>query len=233
MAGTIKYDWNPEEHVNNVERLIQIAGKHVLLNIGLDEAGKPVTTYQNMRQFRPIGVVQNISVGQNKMTQRVFEIGSAKSFISTGPTVAMFSATRALIMGPTLVGILKHGVTHTDPSTFDPKYFIFDISKADFDRPFAFVILFYAPTVTQNIEEDTSSLALLKQGTKEVIGGIVLEGCVISSQNFAINAGDVITFENVTFEAEAVRDLDVSFTPRSVGGQMIDTLPQTSSSTLV
>lgn len=233
MAETIRYDWNPEQHVNNAERLIQIAGKHVLLNIGLDENNNPVTSYQQLRQFRPIGVVQNISVGQNKMTQRVFELGSAKSYISTGPTVAMFSATRALIMGPTFIGILKHGVAHTDPTSFNPKYFVFDISQTDFDRPFAFVILFYAPTVLKNIEENTSSLSLLKQGTKEVIGGIVLEGCVISSQNFAINAGDVITFENVTFEAEAVRDLDVSFTPRAVGGQMIDIVPQPPSGTIV
>jgi len=205
-----RIDWNPSQHVNNVDRLVQIAAKHVLLNIGLDEKGVPVTTVEKLRQFRPIGVVLNFNVAQNKMTQRIFEIGSGKSFIATGPTIAVFTATRALIMGPTFMGILKHGTTHTPPESYNPKTFIFDLSDPVFDRPYLFVVMFYSPTVTQNVEEDVSSIQTLAS-SREIIGAIALEGCVLSAHNVSVNAGDVLVFENVNFEAEGVRDLNVSF----------------------
>jgi len=209
------FDWNPSQHVNNIDKLAAISGKYVLLNIGV-QGDKPALTITEMDAFKPIGLVQNFTVGQNKMSQRVFEVGSEKSFIVTGPTVANFSATRLLVMGPTLVGILKHGVTNTDPDRYDPAYFKFDIADKLLDRPFVFVLLFYAPTVQQNIEEELGTFSASNAITSnEIAGAVALEYCVLTTQSFGVNAGDVVIFENVTFEAGKVVDLDVSFTPKA------------------
>lgn len=201
------YDWNPSEHVDKIDNLANISAKHILLNIGLDNNQKPARTFENLSQFKPIGVVQNITVGQNKMTQRFFEVGSGKSFIGTGPTIATFSATRTLIQGSTLLGLLKHG-GQTAKSTF-----LFDLSDPVFDLPYVFVMLFYSPKVAENISEDISGI--LRSGfinSKEIIGAVALENCIISGHNMGLNAGDVLIFENVTFEVSRVKDLDVNFT---------------------
>ena len=129
----------------------------------------------------PIGFVQNFSFSQNKLTQRVFEVGSGVSRIAAGPNIVMANATRLVTDMDTLTGLVgSWGGAVGNVSFFD-----FDNSNRIFDTPINLVVSFYN-----------------KEG--DLIRHIVIRGCIITAENFSVNAGDVVTFENVAFEGTKV-----------------------------
>jgi len=127
----------------------------------------------------PIGFVQNFSFSQNKLTQRVFEVGSGVSRISAGPNIVMANATRLVTDMDTLTGIVGYWGTPN---------FEFDNSKKMFDEPVNLVVSFYH-----------------SDGT--LVNHVVIRNCIITAENFSVNAGDVVTFENVAFEGTKVENL--------------------------
>jgi len=127
----------------------------------------------------PIGFVQNFSFSQNKLTQRVFEIGSGISRIVAGPNIVMANATRLVTDMDTLTGLV---------GTWGSSWFEFDNSNPLFDNPINLVVSFYK-----------------SDGT--LINHVVIRGCIITAENFSVNAGDVVTFENVAFEGTKVENL--------------------------
>ena len=44
----------------------------------------------------PIGVLENVMIGQNKVLQRIFEIGSIRSYFVPGRTIGQFSIGRTM-----------------------------------------------------------------------------------------------------------------------------------------
>jgi len=127
----------------------------------------------------PIGLVQNFSFSQNKLTQRVFEVGSGVSRIAAGPNIVMANATRLVTDKDTLTGIA---------GSWGSSWFEFDNSNPLFDNPINLVVSFYD-----------------KNG--KLIQHTVIRGCIITAENFSVNAGDVVTFENVAFEGTKVENL--------------------------
>ena len=131
----------------------------------------------------PIGFVQHFSFSQDKMTQRVFEIGSGVSRISAGPNIVMANATRLVSDVDTLTGLIAFkGLS----------WFEFDNSASIFDKPVDLVVSFY--------DRDGS-----------LIQHVAIRGCIITAENFSVNAGDVVTFENVAFEGTKVENLGALF----------------------
>ena len=51
----------------------------------------------------PVGVTQSFSMGQSKAVQRIFEIGSDRSYFITGRTVGQVSLGRIMYHGPSLL----------------------------------------------------------------------------------------------------------------------------------
>ena len=128
----------------------------------------------------PIGFVQNFSFSQNKLTQRVFEVGSGVSRIAAGPNIVMANATRLVTDMDTLTGLIGYWGGSGSTTIFE-----FDNSNRIFDTPINLVLSFYS-----------------KEG--DLIKHIVIRGCIITAENFSVNAGDVVTFENVAFEGTKV-----------------------------
>jgi len=130
----------------------------------------------------PIGFVQNFSFSQNKLTQRVFEVGSGVSRIAAGPNIVMANATRLVTDMDTLTGLVGLGGMY---------WFEFDNSNPVFDIPVNLVVSFYN-----------------RDGG--LIQHTVIRGCIITAENFSVNAGDVVTFENVAFEGSKVENLGLT-----------------------
>lgn len=54
----------------------------------------------------PLGLIQNISVSQNRQVQRLFEIGSKKAYFVPGKQFANFNIGRVMFFGPSLMRML-------------------------------------------------------------------------------------------------------------------------------
>ena len=165
--------WNNAEPIDATAN--PVGAKNIVIGI-LDIAETSVS---------PIGFVQNFSFSQDKLTQRVFEIGSGVSRIAAGPNIVMANATRLVTDVDTLTGLIG---TQGIPS------FDFDNSNQIFDKPKNLVVSFYK-----------------SDGT--LINHVVIRGCIITAENFSVNAGDVVTFENVAFEGTKVENLGLTSFP--------------------
>ena len=91
----------------------------------------------------------------------------------------MANATRLVTDKDTLTGIA---------GSWGSSWFEFDNSNPLFDNPINLVVSFYD-----------------KNG--KLIQHTVIRGCIITAENFSVNAGDVVTFENVAFEGTKVENL--------------------------
>ena len=172
--------WNNAEPIDATAN--PVGAKNIVIGI-LDIAETSVS---------PIGFVQNFSFSQDKLTQRVFEIGSGVSRIAAGPNIVMANATRLVTDKDTLTGIA---------GSWGSSWFEFDNSNPLFDNPINLVVSFYK-----------------SDGT--LINHVVIRGCIITAENFSVNAGDVVTFENVAFEGSKVENLGSLFSSpaTSTGG---------------
>jgi hypothetical protein len=54
----------------------------------------------------PVGLIENFGLSQNKQLQRLFEIGSKKSYFVPGRNIASFSLGRVLFWGPSILRVL-------------------------------------------------------------------------------------------------------------------------------
>lgn len=54
----------------------------------------------------PIGIVENFGLSQNRQLQRMFEIGSKRSYFVPGRTIGSLSLGRVLFFGPSLLRVL-------------------------------------------------------------------------------------------------------------------------------
>jgi hypothetical protein len=70
----------------------------------------------------PVGVVQNVSIGHNMNLNRVFEIGSERSYFIPGRVIGQMTLSRIMYHGPSLLRTMSSSLraTRTSSSTWPP-----------------------------------------------------------------------------------------------------------------
>ena len=69
-------------------------------------AGKVAPSAAGAGAVYPIGLIENFGLSQNKQLQRLFEIGSKRSYFVPGRNIASFSLGRVLFWGPSLMRVM-------------------------------------------------------------------------------------------------------------------------------
>lgn len=70
----------------------------------------------------PIGLVDNVSIGQNKGLQQIFEVGSDRRYFIPGRTINQLSMQRVMFDGPSLMKVLYHYYLDADTTFNDPNF---------------------------------------------------------------------------------------------------------------
>ena len=71
-------------------------------SLTIDKGGHPNGGF-SLTDLVPIGLVQNVSVAQQKQLQQVFEVGSKKPYFIPGRTMISAGISRILFDGPSLM----------------------------------------------------------------------------------------------------------------------------------
>src|SRR5271166_4564664 len=106
-------DWNFKNY--HVQQDLQ-AGEFVNAETTLIAAGPPEistgannntdeTSSGNLTVF-PIGLLENFAISQSKQLQRIFEIGSSRSYFIPGRVIGSLSLGRVFYFGPSLMRVL-------------------------------------------------------------------------------------------------------------------------------
>jgi hypothetical protein len=154
----------------------------------------PANKRDSATEWKPIGLLENATLQQNKQINQLFEIGSKKSYIVPGRTYKRLSLSRVLFNGDSLLKVITSSTpyptddsiaTNDAPAGGDDARLYIDIASAYFNVPvdLGFVI---------HDQED------------DAFGAFALTGCYVQSHQMSLSGQQTVVMENVTITVDDI-----------------------------
>ena len=172
----------------------------------------------------PLGLVQNLNLGQTRNFTRVFELGGERSYMIPGRTAGQLGFGSIYYHGPSL---LRRAYAYYQDLVGDVQVqAVFpNIGAATMPNPHDVVIPPGYENIFLNLASDMFSqpigiLLVIKDSNLQMMGSVYFEGLVIPNFNWATDANGVIIQETVTCQYDRmlpVRVESVPLTPAAAG----------------
>jgi len=172
----------------------------------------------------PIGLLENVGLSQSKQLQRIFEIGSSRSYFIPGRVVGSVTLGRVLYHGPSLLKVLYAYYTQPSGSKFnflhkaqtatqldnvgrvvrDPDAKLLDLgslqeSLHDVKMRPGFDD-FYLNLASDLFNQPCGLLFYFKNGNDETVGAVYLEECHLQGHQISISSGSVLLMEGASMQ---------------------------------
>ena len=178
----------------------------------------------------PIGVLENVGMSQSKQLQRIFEIGSSRSYFIPGRTIGSLTLGRVLYHGPSLLKVLY---AHYKQSAADPADNFMDsdqdtinVGGVDIPNPNKTLLSLpamqaelhrvkYSPgfddlwlNLASDIFNQPTGLAIYFRNQLDMtLGAVYLEECYVQGHQLSISSGSVLLMEGVSLQFDRVRPI--------------------------
>jgi hypothetical protein len=172
----------------------------------------------------PIGLLENVGLSQSKQLQRVFEIGSSRSYFIPGRVVGSITLGRVLYHGPSLLKTLYAYYSQESGSLFnfmykdrtatitdnqgriqrDPDAKLLDL--ASLQSTLHDVKMrpgyddFYLNLASDLFNQPTGLLFYFKNGNDETVGSVYLEECHLQGHQLSVSSGSVLIMEGASMQ---------------------------------
>lgn len=172
----------------------------------------------------PIGLLENVGLSQSKQLQRVFEIGSSRSYFIPGRVVGSVTLGRVLYHGPSLLKVLYAYYTQPNGSKFnflhrakgttitdglgrirpDPDALLLDLASLQDSlhdvkmRP-GFDD-FYINLASDLFNQPCGLLFYFKNANDDTVGSVYLEECHLQGHQLSISSGSVLIMEGASMQ---------------------------------
>jgi hypothetical protein len=187
------------------------AGPPRLANMGGSVATGAALTFgssvtDNVDLVYPIGVVQNVNLSHNRAFNRVFEIGSERSYFVSGRTMGQLGLSRVLYHGPSLLRTLyAYYADKMPPTIVDALYP--NPAIALMDNPHDVILTpgfsnFFINLASDLFNQPIGLLLYIKDSNMETYGAVYLEGSYIPNHTWATDAQGVIIQESAAVQFE-------------------------------
>lgn len=212
-ATTSVKDWRFQE--NHVERLMDNSAftaahpNNTLVLAG--PARFPGASTPDM-DLLPIGMVQNMSVTQQRPVQPLQAVGSARTFFAASKSTVSFNISRFMVNGRNLLRALytqavSNGIDVSrfdePPVRTDPKEkFFLNLDSELFYIPIGLAVLF-------------------RSVSHQAVGAFYIELAMLNSWNVGVQAGQSIIMENVAGLADRIKPIY----PNTITGATDDASP--------
>lgn len=204
VESNVNLGWN----YASAESSLIAAGPPIITGIpGATAAdiGSGITLY-------PCGVIDNAALQQGKQLQRIFEIGSARSYFIPGRTLISFSVGRVFYHGDSLMKALYRGTTTTDA---DGRVTISSGLGANQTRESRFTP--GADGFWMNLASDAFNMPhgegwYFKDNMGDNIGAFYLESCYCQGHQLSLSAGSVLIMEGASFQADRMVPIKIADT---------------------
>jgi hypothetical protein len=164
----------------------------------------------------PIGVVQNFNLSHNRQFNRMWEIGSERSFFIAGRTVGQLGLSRILYHGPSLLRVLYAYYQDMVPPTLVPSVIgahnigALTVANAhDVKIPPGFENM-YLNLASDLFNQPIGLMAYFRDSNEDTYGSIYLESCYIPNHTIATDAQGTIMQENAAVQFERAVPIAVS-----------------------
>jgi hypothetical protein len=179
----------------------------------------------------PIGLLESVGLQQNKQLQRIFEIGSSRSYFVPGRTIGSISIGRTFYFGPSLLRVLyayyrqttsqpvpvgsgNIGDTLTiggdvvpDPAaplltTTDPAT-LHQIERSPGED------YFWIDLASDVFAQPTGMAMYFKDANDTSVGALYLEDCYVQGHQLNVSSGSVLVMEGVSMQYDQIRPIKV------------------------
>lgn len=175
----------------------------------------------------PIGVLENVGLSQSKQLQRIFEIGSARSYFIPGRTIGSITLGRVLYHGPSLLKVLY---AHYKQVGGDLEFLnaakdaLVDIGGVNFPDPNRTLLDlpelqrqlhrvkhnpgyddFWMNLASDIFNQPTGLCLYFRNQLDITVGCIYLEECYIQGHQLSVSSGSVLVMEGVSCQFDQVR----------------------------
>ena len=222
MVATTSYsNWN--FHNQRVQQEVK-GGQFVSAETTLIAAGPPVldepnrfnvgATSDNVEAY-PIGLLESFGLQQNRQLQRIFEVGSSRSYFVPGRNIGSFALGRTFYFGPSLLRVLyayyqntTNGITigtaasdaqiniegHTLP---DPKARLLEAGGENLHKLFRNPghDYFFMDLASDLFAQPFGMAVYFKDMNDTALGAFYLQECYVQGHQLTINSGSVLIME--------------------------------------
>jgi hypothetical protein len=156
----------------------------------------------------PIGIVQNFNLSHNRQFNRVWEIGSERSFFISGRTVGQVGMSRVLYHGPSLLRVMYAYFQDVfDPTIIPSVIGGFNVGAALLANPHNVKIPPGFQNLFLNLASDMFSqpvgmMAYFRNSNELTIGAGYMEACYVPNHTIATDAQGTIVQENIALQFE-------------------------------
>jgi hypothetical protein len=164
----------------------------------------------------PIGIVQNFNLSHNRQFNRMWEIGSERSFFIAGRTVGQLGLSRVLYHGPSLLRVLYAYYQDLFPPTLVPSVIgannIGALTVANAHNvkiPPGFENM-YLNLASDLFNQPVGMMCYFRDSNEDTYGSIYLESCYIPNHTIATDAQGTIIQENAAVQFERAVPVAVS-----------------------
>ena len=237
-ATTSFNNWNFHNHHVQEELM---GGEFVSAETTLIAAGPPrltditgpdstVDTADEGDMVFPIGVLENVGMSQSKQLQRIFEIGSSRSYFIPGRTIGSLTLGRVLYHGPSLLKVLY---AHYKQSASDALNFMHEgkgatVNIGGVDVPSPNATLLDLPNLQSELHrvkfnpgyddlwmnlasdifnQPTGICIYFRNQLDMTLGAIYLEECYVQGHQLSVSSGSVLLMEGVSLQFDMVRPI--------------------------
>jgi hypothetical protein len=194
------------------------AGPPRLANLGVGTlAGGIGTSVDNI--VYPIGIVQNFSLSHNRQFNRIWEIGSERSFFISGRTVGQMGLSRIMYHGPSLLRVLYAYYQDLFPPTVIPSVIGADnLGALTVANPHDVKIApgyenLYLNLASDLFTQPVGMMLYLRDSNEDTVGSCYMESCYIPNHTLATDAQGTVIQENAAVQFERAYAVAVSALP--------------------
>lgn len=153
----------------------------------------------NLLEAYPIGLLDNVGIGQSKGLQQIFEIGSDRRYFIPGRTINQVSFSRIMFDGPSLMKVLFHYYLNADVFYNDPNQEVLTGETKD-----AATVLKNQPGFdntflnlgSELFNRPIGLLLLLHNNNDNPVAATYLEYCFLRSHQFNVSASSTLIAES-------------------------------------
>ncbi|MBN22624.1 MAG: hypothetical protein CL678_15175 [Bdellovibrionaceae bacterium] len=164
-------------------------------------------TIQSENLTYPIGMVQNVAISHNSQFNRVFEIGSERSYFIRGRTTGQISLGRVLYHGPSILRALyssyidTQGGVKVNPFPEQLAASAFNPNKHDVKIQPGYENL-YVNLASDLFNNPIGLLIKTMDSNEKTIGAVYAEGCYIPSHTLSTDSQGLMVQEQVAIQFE-------------------------------
>lgn len=201
----------------NASFTLLAAGPPRLANIGsLTFASDALASGAGDDIVFPIGIVQNFNLSHNRQFNRIWEVGSERSFFIAGRTVGQVGLSRIMYHGPSLLRVLYAYYQDLQPPTLVPSVIgAFNVGALTVANPHDVKIApgyenLYLNLASDLFNQPIGLMAYFRDSNEDTVGSIYLESCYVPNHTLATDAQGTILQESAAIQFERAVPVAVS-----------------------